>query len=52
MQEDLLLKGEKVGTVDFGILMEKSKLYVEQMDCVVFSENGIVTTTLTNFHNK
>ena len=37
LQEDVIMKGEKVGTAAFSILITKSKLYVEQMDCVVFS---------------
>lgn len=41
-----------VGTVSFTISVTKSKLYAEQMDCVIFSEHGIVMTTESDFHNQ
>ena len=37
MEEDIVLKGDKVGTVCFNIVLNKTKLHVEQMDCVFFS---------------
>ena len=36
-EEDVFLEGEKVGSVAFTVLITKTKLYVEQMDCVIFS---------------
>ena len=52
MEEDIVLKGDKVGTVCFNIVLNKTKLHVEQMDCVFFSQNGIVTTTPTDFQSQ
>ena len=52
MQEEIQIKGDQVGSLSFTFLLNKSKLYVEQMDCVFFSQNGIVTTTPTDFQSK
>jgi hypothetical protein len=41
-----------VGHASFTVRLTKAKLYVEQMDCVILSENGIVTTTPTDFQLK
>jgi len=43
--ESLLMKGEEIGKIKFNLMFKKSRLYAEQMECVIFSENGIVTTT-------
>jgi hypothetical protein len=42
--ETLFLKGEEVGQIAFNIVFMRTRLYAEQMDCVIFSENGIVLT--------
>jgi hypothetical protein len=39
------LNMKKLGSFQCQIIYLKSKLYVEQMECVIQSENGIVITT-------
>lgn len=41
----LIIKEKEVGEIKFNLIFTKSKLYAEQIDCVVFSENGIVIAT-------
>lgn len=44
-----MVNGEVVGTLSYHLTLRKSKLYVQQMECVVFSEHGIVMATASDF---
>ena len=41
-----------MGTLSYKLALSKSKLHVEQMDCVIFSENGIVLTTASDYEDQ
>lgn len=49
LNEQLFIGGQNVGTIKLILGITKSKLYAEQLDCVIFSEHGIVMATPTDF---
>ena len=50
MNEDIIISGESVGSIRLIMGLTKSKLFAQQMDCVIYSQKGIVMTTESDFH--